>query len=123
MYASSIILKIQNYINENLTNTLTLEAIAEEFHFSPYWLSRLYHRDAGETVMGYVRKQRLRQAVYDLLNADCSITEIAMKYGYDSPDAFTRVFRGHYGMSPKEYKQSRNPREEDVEERIVSSEL
>lgn len=106
MYKPDTVIAVQNYIYENLTDTLTLDGIAEQMHFSPYWLSKLYHRQTGETVMEHVRKQRMRMAAYELLYTRCDIIGVALKFGYDTPDGFSRAFKMHYGMTPMKYKQS-----------------
>lgn len=106
-FSSLFILEIKNFINANLTEDITLEKIAKQFHFSSFWISRYYHRITGENIMEYVRKQRLRCAASELLFGKYNIGELALKYGYDSQDGFCRAFKKYYGVTCGEYKAGR----------------
>ncbi|HEX3030017.1 MAG TPA: helix-turn-helix domain-containing protein [Clostridia bacterium] len=115
-----------NYINENLTTNLSLEALAQHMHFSPYHLHRLFLLCTGETPMEYVRRQRLRAASQDLLIIKISLIEIALKYRFESQDGFCRAFKRYYGITPGEYRklnilirQSDNPKKIEEEHTIM----
>lgn len=82
----------------------SLDALAAMAHFSPFHFHRLYRGLMGETVMETVRRLRLAQAAVWLGEQRCSVTEIALAAGYDSPQAFTRAFRQFSGASPREFQ-------------------
>lgn len=104
MNYSDCILEITNYINANLTEDLSLDKIASHIHYSSYWISRYYHKCTGETIMSYVLKQRLRRAACELLDEEYNISELAMKYCFESQDGFCRAFKKYYGVTPGKYK-------------------
>ena len=93
-----------NYINENLTEDLYLEALADHVHFSPYHFHRLFLLFTGEAPMEYIRRQRLRSASWDLISMKFNIIEIAAKYKFESQDGFCRAFKRYYGLTPGEYR-------------------
>lgn len=60
----------------------------------------------GCSVMSYVRKRRLSNALYDLVTTNRSIIDIAFEYGYESHEAFTRVFKTAYGAPPRQVRKA-----------------
>lgn len=106
-----------NYINENFTADLSLEALADHVHFSSYHFHRLFLLCTGEAPMEYIRRQRLRAASRDLVSMKFNIIEIAANYKFESQDGFSRAFKRYYGITPGEYRklnaliqQSDNPK-------------
>nr|WP_221226860.1 helix-turn-helix domain-containing protein [Paenibacillus baekrokdamisoli] len=93
-----------NYINDNLTSEISLKALAEHVHFSPYHFHRLFLLCTGEAPMKYLRRLRLRAASQELLSMKSNIIEIAAKYSFDSQDGFCRAFKRYYGITPGEYR-------------------
>ncbi len=81
-----------NYIEENLTEDLTVDDIAKHVCISPFYFQRGFAMLCGFTVAEYIRKRRLSLAGNDLLHSQERIIDIALKYGYDSPDSFTKAF-------------------------------
>lgn len=76
-------------------------ACCSEFHFS-----RMFSSLANVTLAEYVRRRRLTLAAFDIQKQGAKITDIAMKYGYNSPDAFTRAFRQLHGVTPVSVRES-----------------
>lgn len=91
-------------IEENIRKKLTVESLADSIHLSRYHYQRIFRETMGESVMGYVSRRRLALAAADLAETDESILTIALKYGYDSHEGFSRSFRSHMGVSPREYR-------------------
>ncbi len=101
------LMKVQEslkYIEENLTNSISLDTLAKQAYFSTYYFHRLFQSIVGEPVMEYVRRKRLLHAAEALLNCDCNIIDIAFKYGFNSQDVFTRAFKRLYGVTPQKYR-------------------
>lgn len=92
------------YIEDNLTGEIDFEKAAWLAGCSEYHFRRLFSFLSGMTLGEYVRRRRLAQAGLDLCNGKAKVIDIAMKYGYESPDAFTRAFQGFHGVIPKEAK-------------------
>lgn len=91
-------------IEEKIQEKLTVEMLAEEIHFSKYHYQRMFQRVAGDSVMAYVTRRRLTLAAAELAQTDRSVLEIALKYGYDSHEGFTRSFKAYMGVTPAKYR-------------------
>ena len=92
--------QIENRIKEKLT----VETIAEYAFFSKYYYQRLFREVVGDSVMSYVTKRKLTLAGKALLETDAPIIDIAVEFGYDSREGFTRSFKAYMGVSPMEYR-------------------
>lgn len=91
-------------IEENIREKLTVEKIARKMNFSKYHYQRLFRETVGDSVMRYVTKRKLNLAADELSETDNSILDIALKYGYDSHEGFSRSFKAYMGISPKDYR-------------------
>ena len=91
-------------IEEKIQEKLTVEMLAEGIHFSKYHYQRIFRETVGETVMRYVIRRRLFLAAEDLVETEDSVLAIALKYGYDSHEGFTRSFKAYLGVTPTEYR-------------------
>lgn len=89
-----------NYIEENLTENLTIDDIAKHAYLSPFYFQKGFAMICGFTVSEYIRKRRLSLAGNDLIHSNQKIIDIAIKYGYDSPDSFTKAFIRFHGTTP-----------------------
>ena len=90
------------YIEENLTNELDFKIVARIAHCSEYHFKRMFSFLAGITLSEYIRRRRLSLAAFELTNSILKIIDIAVKYGYNSPDSFTRAFQNFHGVTPSE---------------------
>lgn len=98
---------IQNaiaYIEDNLTEELDINDIAEKACISAFYFQRIFNILCGFTVGEYVRSRRLSIAAEELSKANAKVIDVAIKYGYDSPDSFTRAFARFHGISPSAAK-------------------
>lgn len=89
-----------NYIEENITEELAIEDIAKHACISSFYFQKGFAMLCGFTVSEYIRKRRLSLAGNDLIQSDQKIIDIALKYGYDSPDSFTKAFIRFHGVTP-----------------------
>lgn len=83
---------------------LDLEELARGAALSPLHFHRVFRGMVGETPLQLHRRLRLERAAWSLLHEDHPVTRIAFDAGYESHEAFTRVFRAHYGRSPSEFR-------------------
>ncbi len=88
------------YIEDHITDELTAGMIAEQVHLSSFYFQKGFAMLCGYTIMEYIRNRRLALAGNDLVAGDEKIIDIAMKYGYDSPDSFARAFYRFHGVTP-----------------------
>jgi AraC family transcriptional regulator len=89
-----------SYIEENIHKELTIENIAKRACISPFYFQKGFAMLCGFTVGEYIRRRRLALAGSELVATDRKIIDIALKYGYDSPDSFTRSFTRFHGLTP-----------------------
>ena len=93
-----------DYIEDNLTEELNINDIAATVYLSPFHFQRIFHAMCGVTVGEYIRQRRLSLAGGELMSTKAKIIDIAIKYGYDSPDSFTRAFTKFHGASPSAFR-------------------
>jgi AraC family transcriptional regulator len=92
-----------DYIEEHLTDDLSMDMIAENTGVSGYHCGKVFYYLSGLTLSEYIKNRRLSEANKDLLNGD-KVTDIAFKYGYQSMDGFTRAFKKWSGFLPSEVR-------------------
>lgn len=102
-------LRALNYIDENITQSVSLYDLSRVAGFSVPHFYRLFRRLTGDTVGAYILRRKITLAARDLNDSDRSIASIAFDYGFESHDVFTRAFARVYGMSPKKYRSSNCP--------------
>ena len=90
------------YIEENLTNDIDFKEAASLAYCSEYHFKRMFSFLAGITLSEYIRRRRLSLAAFELQNSTIKVIDAAMKYGYHSPDSFTRAFLNLHGVTPSE---------------------
>ncbi len=105
MYAQSI-QRAVDYIELNLQKTLRLSDIAKETGYSMYHFDRIFRYTLGESIIEYVKKRRLTEAANELIRTNNRIIDIAIKYGFESQQAFTTAFTKYYNKSPGKYRRS-----------------
>lgn len=93
------------YIEDNLTEELRIEDIAARAYVSAFHFQRIFSVLCGFTVGEYIRNRRLTLAAQELSLSDARVIDIAVKYGYDSQDSFSRAFSRFHGISPTAAKE------------------
>ncbi|MDQ0185696.1 GyrI-like domain-containing protein [Cytobacillus kochii] len=89
-----------NYIEDHLESHIDLKDVAKRAYCSEYQFKRLFSLLSGITISEYIRRRRLTVAALELKNQYVKVIEIATKYGYQSPDAFSRAFQSFHGVVP-----------------------
>lgn len=93
-----------DYIEGNITEDLTVGRIAGKVNTSAFYFQRGFSMLCGYTVGEYVRMRRLSIAGEELLSSDVKVVDLAIKYGYDSPDSFTKAFTRFHGSTPTDVR-------------------
>lgn len=99
------IFKLLDYIETNYINGSLAEA-ANEFHYDISWLSREALRKTGKTFTQLMQEKRLSQAAFLLKNTTAKVSDISLSVGYENISYFHKKFGEHYGMTPREYRNS-----------------
>lgn len=98
-----------DFIEQNLTEELDIEAIAGKAVLSPFYYQRIFGALCGMTVGEYIRARRMTLAAQELNGKDVKVIDIAVKYGYDSPDSFSKAFQKFHGITPSQAKEPGAP--------------
>ena len=94
--------KAIDYIEDNLTEEIDYEKVAAESFSSSYHFQRVFSILCGYTLGEYIRLRRLSLAGAELANGKEKVIDIALKYGYDSPDSFAKAFQKFHGITPSQ---------------------
>jgi len=93
------ILEIMEYLDGNLSEDIDMDALAERFYISKYHMMRLFRRETGETVYGYLTQKRLLRS-RQLMDGGMSATQACYACGFHSYSSFTRAYGKYFGTTP-----------------------
>lgn len=93
------------YIEDNLCEELEISKIAARAYLSSFYFQKVFNATCGMTVGEYIRYRRLSRAAEELSVSDVKVIDVALKYGYDSPDSFARAFTRFHGITPSVAKE------------------
>lgn len=96
--------KAIEYIEDNLTEEIDLVKVAQNVCLSPFYFQKIFCALCGFTVGEYIRNRRLTFAAQELCSSNVKVIDVALKYGYDSPDSFSRAFQKFHGVNPSRVK-------------------
>ena len=100
--------KAIDYIESNLTEEINYEKVSAESFSSSYHFQRVFSILCGYTLGEYIRMRRLSLAGAELANGKEKVIDIALKYGYDSPDSFAKAFQKFHGITPSQARADGN---------------
>ena len=92
------------YMEDHLTDDISLADIAKSVHLSAFHFQRAFSMLTEMSPTEYLRKRRLSQAGAELTDGKGKVIDVALKYGYDSPESFTKAFTRFHGSSPMQVK-------------------
>ena len=92
--------KAIEYIEDNITEDISIENIAEQVNVSSFYFQKGFSLLCGYTITEYIRNRKLSLAAGELADSNQKVIDVALKYGYDSPDSFTRAFSRFHGVTP-----------------------
>ncbi|CAG7616441.1 Regulator of RpoS [Paenibacillus solanacearum] len=98
--------QVHQYIEQHLSEDVTLQAISEHVRLHPTYISAMYKQETGENLSEYIYRFRMDKAAYLLRNTNAKIYEIAAQIGYQYTPYFTKLFKSYYGVSPQEYRRA-----------------
>lgn len=93
-----------DYIEENLTEDLDYNQIAQKAYTSSYHFQRIFSLLCGRSLGEYIRERRLTLAGEELAYSEIKVIDAAIKYGYDTPESFSRAFARFHGITPSKAK-------------------
>jgi len=101
--------RVMDFIEQNLSESMSLETLSSVANFSKYHLHRIFYTETGETLFHFIQRLRLERAAL-LLRARkrMTITDIALDIGFSCPAAFARAFKNAYGISATAWRYGEN---------------
>ena len=98
--------KAQKYIQEHFQRDISLDEVSREVNVSPYYFSKLFKEEVGENFIDYLTELRISKAKEYMCDKSLSIREAGSMAGYADPNYFSRIFKKHTGMTPREYRET-----------------
>ncbi len=105
----SAVRRMQNYIEQHLSENITLADLANASHFSPWHSHRLFSQFTNMTPADYIRRFRLSKSALKLRDEHCKIIDVALELGFGSADGYQRAFLREFGCNPGEYEKAPIP--------------
>jgi len=105
-WTSSLIKSIE-YIENHLLDSITVDEVSKEVSISSYYFQKSFLIYTGYSVGEYIRSRRLYLAALDIRNTKEKIINIALKYGYETPEAFSKAFSRFHNATPREIRNSK----------------
>lgn len=99
--------QVVDYIEDNIKNDITLEAIAQYTYLSKYHLHRIFKHLTNKSIMEYVRGRKLSSSIIELLKTDLSIIDIAYEYNYNHEQSYIRSFKNMFSTTPSQFRKKR----------------
>lgn len=101
--------RMQDYIQEHLTERITLHNLAKAAGYSPWHAERVFKELTQKTPFDYIRLLRLSRAALKMRDENVKILDVALDFVFDSHEGFTRAFSKQFGMTPKFYSRNTPP--------------
>lgn len=95
--------QVLNFIEEHYKDGSLIQ-LADQLHYNVYFLSREIKRSTGLNFTDLIQNKRLKQASYLLLHTSMSVADISGAVGYENISYFHRIFKKHFGVSPRHYR-------------------
>lgn len=102
-----IVDEIDNCIKHYNNEALTLRFLSQRLGYSEYYTTRKFKEISGMQFRDYLRHRKLAFALKEVRDSRKSLLDIAFDYGFSSHEAFTRAFKGTYGITPSKYRKNR----------------
>lgn len=109
--SNSMVKKVEEYINKNYMNNISLSTIAESIHVNSSYLSRLYKKETNRNITSVITETRVEKAKNLLLTTDMKIYEIAESVGIENATYFSILFKKYTRYNPKDYKTTHSSNE------------
>ncbi len=102
----STVEQVKTYIRENLDRELSRNEIAEKVFLNPEYLSRLFRKETGQSLIEFITSERIEAAIGYLVKTNMPVSIIASKVGHSNFSHFSKIFKKVTGLTPNEYRQT-----------------
>lgn len=100
--------EILEYLDNNYDEKITVNTLAERSFYNPSYFSRIFSETFGMSITEYIKEKRFEKACELLSDTDLSVEDIATKSGYRDSGAIFKHFKKKLGITPTEYRKSKN---------------
>ncbi|MFD2922836.1 helix-turn-helix domain-containing protein [Halobacillus naozhouensis] len=107
---SHVINRAVTHIHEHILDELDLEQIAKACFVSPCYLSHLFKKDVGVSVVQFINEKRVEESKYFLMHTTTSISDIAALFKFCNQSYYTSIFKKHFKLTPKQYRDQQTRR-------------
>ena len=104
MFSNTLVLKILDYIDNNLYKKITIEELSKTFYFNKDYIMRVFKREIKTTIIEYINKKRIFTSLNELKNTNISILKIAINNGFISQEYYSETFTKIIGVNPLTYR-------------------
>lgn len=101
--------KAIHYIENNLTNDISVDDVSNHVYASSFNFQRIFNLVTGMTIGDYIRNRRLSCAGQELLYTKHKIIDVAMRYQYDTQESFSKAFTRFHGLTPASVRKQKRP--------------
>ncbi len=101
---SRVVMNILEYIKRYYNTSLSLDVLAEKFHYNSRYLSQIIKKETGVNFVDYLNQVRIQRAKQFLKHDDNRVVDISFKVGYNDPKYFAKIFKSSEGVTPSEYR-------------------
>lgn len=112
-----------DYIENNITRTISLEEISAHFYVSAFHFNRIFKTVVGISLKQYILGRKLTQSLERLLDGDRSVIDVAYDFGFEYPEVYSRAFKKQLGISPSIYKKEKGKADRVEKVDIVEREI
>lgn len=100
---------VEKYLSEQKKAGELAELISAHIHMSTFMFQKTFQLVTGYSFGEYVRNRRLYEAAIELAESDKKVIDVAIKYGYDTTESFTKAFKRFHGITPTMARKRQNP--------------
>lgn len=97
----------KKFVESNIEYGVSPDDAARAINYSLRQLNRIFSMSTGITVGEYIRWSKLAKSLFELKYSDNSVIDIALKYGYESQESYTRAFKDNFSLNPGEYRKTK----------------
>ena len=105
MYSNNLICDILIYIDNNISNKITIEDLENKFFYNRYYIMKLFKKEMGITLINYINSIRIYNSITLIKESNNSLLNIAFKCGFYSIEYFSETFKKIIGVNPEIVKQ------------------
>lgn len=104
---SKAIIKIIEYIHENITEAIALDDLTKRVNLTKEYLSSMFKKNVGLSIVEYINYHKIEESKYFLKYSNMSVSDIAFLFNFSSPGYYSSVFKRQTGLTPRQYQQAK----------------